>query len=70
MKKVNWAEIREEVVNALKFTIFIVTTLLGFWVGFAFIWIAVGLPQTNWALWLLFGLALGCDWLFAKWLAN
>lgn len=68
--KQKWFEIKDQVINALKFTFFTVTSIMGLLFSFAMVWHAVGLPLANWALWLLFGLALLCEWLYVKWLMN
>lgn len=69
MKK-TWLEIKEEIVNALKFTILTTTMTVGFFVIYIMIWTAVGLSDANWAMWILFLSALLSEWLFIKWLSN
>lgn len=69
MKK-TWLEIKEEIINALKFTILTTTMTMGFFVIYIMIWTAVGLPGANWAMWILFLSALLSEWLFIKWLSN
>ena len=67
MKKIP-DELKETIINALKFVVFTVVMTFGAWFIYAMIWFAVGLPQTDWALMSLFVLALGSVCLYIKWL--
>lgn len=66
--KENSAEIKKRIISGLKFMIFSVTTVMGFWLIYAMIYFSIGLPETKLGLWILFGLAALSEWLFAKWL--
>lgn len=69
MKK-KWHEFKERISDILKFIILTFVGSMGFWFIYMIIWFAVGLPQTNWAMWVLLALALGSEWLYVKWLEN
>jgi hypothetical protein len=69
-KKINWTDVKERVVNALKFTIFIVTGLMGFWVSYCILWNIIGLPTSTPAMWVMFGQAVVSEILFMRWLSN
>lgn len=69
MKK-KWPEIKERIINTIKFMIFTTTGVMGFWLIYMIIWFAIGLPQTNWAIWLLLALAFGSEYGFVTWLQN
>jgi hypothetical protein len=68
--KQKWNDTKEQIVNALKFTILTTTMIMGFWVTYAIIWFAVGLPETNWAMWILFALSIASECCYVKWIAN
>jgi hypothetical protein len=61
---------KEEIVNALKFMTMTIVMTIGFWVIYAMIWIVAELPEANWSMWALFGLALLSEFGFIKWLSN
>lgn len=69
MKK-KWSEIKEHISDIIKFIICTFTGVMGFWLIYMIIWFAVGLPQSNWAIWLLLALAFGSERLFIEWLQN
>lgn len=67
-KKINWQEVKERVIDALKFMIFTVTGLMGFWAVYCILWNIIGLPTSVTALWVMFGQALVSEILFVRWL--
>lgn len=69
-KKLNWSELKERVTNALKFISLTVIMVMGFWLIYAIIWMGIRLPTTNWAIWILFMLALVSEYGYIKWLSN
>jgi hypothetical protein len=69
MKK-KWSEWKDRIVNAIKFTIFTVTGIVGFFFIYTMIWLGVRIPFADWSLWVLFALAMLSEWLFVKWLSN
>lgn len=66
MKK-NWLE---KIVEALKFISCVFVMTMGFWIIYTIAWFAIGLPETNWAMWLLFALAMLSEFLYVKWISN
>lgn len=69
MKK-KWLEHKDKLINAAKFMILTAVMIMGFWVIYATVWFLIGLPETNWAMWILFALSMGSEWLYIKWLMN
>ena len=51
-------DIKESLSNAVKFTMLTVFMIIGLWFSYYVIWSLLGLPQTDWALWVLFAVAL------------
>lgn len=66
--KEKWPTIKENISNALRCFLLAWLMTLGWWLSYALVWFAVGLPQTDWALWLLFGLASASEVLYIRWL--
>jgi hypothetical protein len=58
----------EKIVMVIKAFLLVFVMFIGFWFGYAFIWFTVGLPQTEWALWICFALALLSEFGYCKWL--
>lgn len=52
------SELKERIVGAIQLFLFVFVHFIGFWFGYAFVWFSVGLPQTFWALWVCFGIAI------------
>lgn len=69
MKK-NRHNLKEAIVNALKFITLTIVMIIGFWAIYAMIWIAAGLPETAKAMGVLFGLAMFTEFGFIEWLSN
>ena len=53
MKKVNWTKVRDRIINIIRFIIFTVVMLVGFWAVYVVLWKALGFPVTNTAMWVL-----------------
>lgn len=44
MKKINWSKIKERIINVVKFTLFTLVMLMGFWTTYGIIWMLLGFP--------------------------
>lgn len=70
MKKVNWSKVKDRIINIIRFIIFTVVMLVGFWAVYVVLWKALGFPLTNNALWVLFVQAVISETLFIKWFSK
>lgn len=70
MKKVNWTKIRDRIINIIRFIIFTVVMLVGFWAVYVVLWKILGFPVTNNALWVLFIQAVISETMFIKWFSK
>lgn len=70
MKKVNWSKVKDRIINIIRFIIFTVVMLVGFWAVYVVFWKALGFPVTNNALWVLFVQAVISETLFIKWFSK
>jgi hypothetical protein len=70
MKKVNWSKVKDRIINIIRFIIFTVVMLVGFWAVYVVLWKALGFPVTNNALWVLFVQAVISETLFIKWFSK
>ena len=70
MKKVNWSKVKDRIINIIRFIIFTVVMLVGFWAVYVVLWKALGFPVTNNALWVLFIQAVISETLFIKWFSK
>ena len=70
MKKVNWSKVKDRIINIIRFIIFTVVMLVGFWAVYVVLWKALGFPVTNNALWVLFVQAVISETLFIKWFSR
>ena len=59
---------KENIVNWLKVVVLVSAMTMGFWIIYAFVWDAVGLPLTNWALWLLLAVAGLTEYGYSRWI--
>ncbi len=59
---------KEKIVNIIKLFLLVFIMIQGFFISYAFVWFAVGLPQENWALWLLYALAALSECGYIKWI--
>ena len=66
MKK--WPEIKEDVINSLKAGSCAVILTMGFWVIYGVVWLLLGLPETNWALWMLLAFAVVSEYFYVRWM--
>lgn len=62
-----WNKIKENTVSIIKLWLLICMMINGFFITYAFIWFKVGLPLTNWALFLLFALACLSEGGYLSW---
>lgn len=70
MKKVNWSKVKDRIINIIRFIIFTVVMLVGFWAVYVALWKVLGFPVTNNALWVLFIQAVISETLFIKWFSK
>lgn len=70
MKKVNWSKVKDKIINIIRFIIFTVVMLVGFWAVYVVLWKVLGFPVTNNALWVLFIQAVISETLFIKWFSK
>lgn len=70
MKKVNWSKVKDRIINIIRFIIFTVVMLVGFWAVYVVLWKALGFPVTNNALWVLFVQAVISETMFIKWFSK
>lgn len=62
------SDMRERIAATIQLFLFVFIHFIGFWFGYAFIWFGVGLPQTDWALYVCFALALLSEVGYQWWL--
>ena len=55
-------------INWLKVFILLFAMTMGFFLAYAFIWHIVGLPLTDWALWLLLAIAGLTEYGYYRWI--
>ena len=70
MKKVNWTKVRDRIINIIRFVIFTVVMLVGFWAVYVALWKVLGFPVTTNALWVLFIQAVVSETMFIKWFSK
>ena len=70
MKKVNWTKVRDRIINIIRFIIFTVVMLVGFWTVCVVLWKVLGFPVNDTALWLLFVQAVISETMFIKWFSK
>ncbi len=59
---------KDNIVNGLKIIVLLLAMIMGFWIIYAFVWYAVGLPLTDWALWLLLAIAGLTEYGYCRWI--
>ncbi len=64
----SWFEIKEALIELLKFALLTILMTIGFWTVYGMLWLAFGLPETSWYLWALFGLAVLSEYCYCGWL--
>ena len=62
--------VREKVANYIKFIIFLLVTLVGFFIIYAMIWLFVGLPVNRLASIIIVAISALSEWGYVSWLAN
>ena len=63
-------DVREKIVNYIKFIIFLFVLLIGFFTIYAMIWVCVGLP-VNWlASIVIVAISAISEWGYVSWLVN
>jgi hypothetical protein len=67
VKKINWPELAERILNGFKIAVFTVLMCIGLWAVYMFVWKALGFPCTNIARALMLLQALVSEYLFVKW---
>lgn len=70
MKKVNWSKVKDRIINIIRFIIFTVVILVGFWAVYVVTWKALGFTVNDTALWLLFVQAIISETMFIKWFSK
>jgi hypothetical protein len=70
MKKVNWSKVKDRIINIIRFIIFTVVMLVGFWAVYVVAWKALGFTVNDTALWLLFVQAIISETMFIKWFSK
>lgn len=68
--KDKWPEIKETIINYIKFHMLAILMSIGFWFVYTLIWFGVGLPQTNWAMLVTCILALVSEYLYLRWVTK
>ena len=58
---------KDDIKNGIKYFLLTFMMSCGFFTIYSFIWFAVGLPQTNWALLLMWVLACVTEWGYVEW---
>lgn len=61
---------KENIINALKIWVLLLAVIMGFWTIYAFVWYTVGLPLTNWAVWLLLAVAGLTEYGYYRWISE
>ena len=56
------------IIEILKLFILLFSMIMGFFLTYALIWFAVGLPQTDWALLLLLAVACLTEYGYYRWI--
>ena len=62
--------IREKIEDYIKFIIFLLVTLTGFFAIYAMIWVGVGFPIDWWASIVVVAISALSEWGYMSWLAN
>ena len=68
--KEKWNNVKEKIDSITKFFLLSFMMLMGFWFSYCLAWFAIGLPQTNWAIGLLLGVAVLSELGYVRWLMN
>lgn len=68
VKKINWNKVGEKILAALRFLVFSIVMLMGFWTIYVILWHVLGFQCNTTAMWLLFIQAIISELAFFKWL--
>ena len=68
--KERWPVIRERIENASKFILMTITMIMGMWVIYTMLWMALGFPVTRTAMYLLFAQSMISEYMYIKWLSK
>ena len=63
-------DVREKLVNYIKFIIFLLVTLIGFFTIYTVIWVGVGLPVNWFASIIIVAISALSEWGYVSWLMN
>ena len=63
-------DVMEKIANYIKFIIFLLLTLIGFFTIYAMIWVGVGFPIDRWASIIIVAISALSEWGYVSWLAN
>ena len=66
--KAGWPKFKNIIVATAKFVLTSVLMLMGLWSIYSIIWIRLGFPTTNVAMWLLFGHSVISEIIIFRWL--
>lgn len=59
---------KDNIINFLKVFLLVFSMTMGFYLIYAYIWFIVGLPLTNWAMWLLSAVAGLTEYGYYRWI--
>lgn len=59
---------KDKIINFLKFFLLIFVMTMGFFLIYGLAWFAIGLPQTDWAIYSLFALAGLSEYGYYRWI--
>lgn len=59
---------KENILNAIKVFLLLFMMVQGFFLTYALVWFGVGLPQKNWALWILYAISGLTEYGYYRWL--
>lgn len=59
---------KENISNFIKVFLLVFMMMMGFWISYCFVCHFVGLPLTNWTLWICFALAVASECGYYRWL--
>ena len=63
-------DVREKIENYIKFIIFLLLTLIGFFTIYAMIWVFIGFPINRFATLIVVAVSGLSEWGYVSWLAN
>lgn len=61
---------KEHIIKAVQFFLFAFMMTMGFHLTYTILWNAIGLPLTDWTLWILAALSLLSEFGYMKWMVN